>query len=53
MSANGFGLCEEAVLKAQFLNLALLLIKKPNVRFSTKSAFSQNQCCLLVCLVAF
>jgi hypothetical protein len=33
-------LCEEAVLKAQMLNLAQMLVKKPNVQFCTKPAIS-------------
>jgi hypothetical protein len=38
------GLGEEAVLKALLLNLAQMLIKKPNVRFCTKADFLPNAC---------
>jgi len=44
MTANVLGLCEEAELRAQMLNLLLLFIRIPNVQFSTEPAFLQNPC---------
>jgi hypothetical protein len=41
---NGFGLCEEADLKAQMFSLAQMLIRIPNVQFCTEPAFLQNPC---------
>jgi hypothetical protein len=39
MTANGLGLGEEAELKAQMFGLAQMLIRIPNVQFSTEPAF--------------
>jgi hypothetical protein len=39
MTANGFGLCEEAELEAQMFSLAQMYIRIPNVQFSTEPAF--------------
>lgn len=47
MAANVLGLCEEAELEAQMFNLLLLIIRIPNVQFSTEPAFLQNPCYLL------
>jgi hypothetical protein len=42
---NDLGLCEEAELEEQTLNLAQMLIRIPNVQFSTEPAFFlQNPC---------
>ena len=38
------GLCEEADLEAQMFNLVQMLIRIPNVQFSTEPAFLQNPC---------
>jgi hypothetical protein len=46
VSANVLGLCEEAELEAQMFSLAQMLIRIPNVQFSTETAFSQNPCYL-------
>jgi hypothetical protein len=44
LAGNGLGLCEEAELKAQMFGLAQMLIRIPNVQFSTEPAFLQNPC---------
>jgi hypothetical protein len=44
ISANVLGLCEEADLEAQMFVLAQMLIRIPNVQFSTEPAFLQNPC---------
>jgi hypothetical protein len=44
MTANVLGLCEEAELEAQMLNLVQMLIRIPNAQFSTEPAFLQNPC---------
>jgi len=41
---NGLGLCEEAELEAQMLNVAQMFIRIPNVQFRTETAFLQNPC---------
>jgi len=47
MAHNGLGLCEEANLEAQMFVLVQILIRIPNVQFSTEPAFLQNPCYLL------
>jgi hypothetical protein len=47
LACNVLGLCEEAELEAQMFNLAQMLIRIPNVQFSTEPAFLQNPCYLL------
>jgi hypothetical protein len=44
IGTNVLGLCEEADLEAQMFNLAQMLIRIPNVQYSTEPAFSQNPC---------
>jgi hypothetical protein len=43
-TANGLGLCEEADLEAQMFGLAQMLIRNPNVQFSTEPAILPNSC---------
>jgi hypothetical protein len=42
MAYNVSGLCEEAELEAQMFILAQMLIRIPNVQFSTEPAFLQS-----------
>ncbi len=44
VAANVLKLCEEAELEAQMFVLAQMLIRIPNVQFSTEAAFLQNSC---------
>jgi len=44
MRHNGLGLCEEAELEAQMLNLAQVFSRIPIVQLSTEFAFLQNPC---------
>jgi len=44
MTANGLGLCKVAELEAQMFNLAQMLIRIPNIEFSTEPAILQNPC---------
>jgi hypothetical protein len=46
--ANVLRLCEEAELKAQMFGLAQMLIRIPNVQFSTEPAILPNCCWWLV-----
>jgi hypothetical protein len=41
---KGLGLCEEAELEVEMVNLAQI----PNVQFNIEPAFLQNPCCLLL-----
>jgi hypothetical protein len=44
LKTNVFGLCEEAELEAPMFSLVQMLIRIPNVQFSTEPAFLQNPC---------